>query len=331
MSRSSSEPATRLQRHRLVDPTPGADKPLGLRPTEATRESIHLPQDRSYLIRRDDYPHPLCTWNYHPEWEIHFLPEARGFAYVGDYIGSFEPGHVALCGKNLPHNWVSPGLVAPGRDYVLQFDAEQLMAQAPILAELRVLQRLAPLSERGIALAGREAAEVGALIMALEHAPQAQGLGIFVEILNRFALAKDSYLLASPGFASGYAPLAGGRHARVDNAMQLLQSSPAITMQEAAESVGAEPSAFSRSFKALTGMTFSAYQRAVRISRARSLLSETRDPITDICFEAGFSNLSNFNRTFLQETGMTPREYRRAAQIRSTSRLDNPAEAVPQD
>lgn len=278
-----------------------------------------MPPDRSYLVRRDDYPHPLCTWNYHPEWEIHFIPDARGFAYVGDYIGPFEPGHVTMCGSNLPHNWVSPGLTAPGRDYVLQFDAQNLMRQG--LAELQVLHLLAPLSERGIELSGHEAAEIGALVVALEQAPPGQGLGLFVEILSGFATSANARLLASPGFVSSYTPSVKGPRARVNDAMQLLQSTPAITMAEAAHRVGADASTFSRSFKALTGMTFSSYQREVRISRARSLLAETRMRITEVCFEAGYTNLSNFNRMFLKETGMTPREYRRVAGIRTSSRL----------
>ncbi|MBT9246154.1 AraC family transcriptional regulator (plasmid) [Gemmobacter fulvus] len=303
------------------EPVADSSLPTPLRPTAAMRESIRIPEDRSYLIRRDDYPHPLCTWNYHPEWEIHFVPHARGFAYVGDYIGSFEPGHIALCGGNLPHNWVSPGLIAPGRDYVLQFDAGQLLSKIPVLAELRSLQALVQESERGIELMGREAAEAGALMIELEQAPPARGLGLFVEILSRFATATDYRLLASPGFATGYAALASGRHARVNNAVQLVQSNPSISMNEAADIVGAEASTFSRSFKALTGMTFSHYQRAIRISRARSLLAETARPITEVCFEAGFSNLSNFNRIFLKEAGMTPREYRKIANIRTISRL----------
>ncbi|WP_112310531.1 AraC family transcriptional regulator [Pseudogemmobacter bohemicus] len=323
MQKSPPLAQTRLQRHRLVDLSEDSDSPLplALRPTEATRESIRIPEERSYLIRRDDYPHPLCTWNYHPEWEIHFIPEARGFVYVGDHIGSFEPGHIALCGSNLPHNWVSPGLVAPGRDYVLQFNAGHLLDAGPRLAELRPLQTLLPLAERGIELRGEEAAEAGALMIALEQAPPAQGLGLFVGILALFARAENIRLLASPGFVSGYAPHASGRHARVNDAIQLLQSNPAITMYEAARSVRAAPSAFSRSFRALTGMTFTDYQRAVRISRVCSLLAETDIAITDAGFEAGFSNLSNFNRTFRQETGMTPREYRKIAKIRTISRL----------
>ncbi len=321
--RSSDNAIARSQVH----PTQGDDgraceAPLQpMRPTEATRESITIPENRSYLIRQDDYPHPLCTWNYHPEWEIHFIPNARGFIYVGDHIGSFEQGHIALCGSNLPHNWVSPGLIQSGRDYVLQFNAAQLVQASHVVAELRSLHALAPLAERGIELTGGKAKEAGELMIALHEASPTRGIGIFVKILSLFAESHERRLLASPGFASGYAPLARGRHAKIDQAMQYLQATPSISMQDAADLVGVNASTFSRSFKLLTGMTFSVYQRAVRISRARSLLSETSDAITDICFDSGYVNLSNFNRAFLKDTGMTPRDYRKVAKIRTISQL----------
>jgi hypothetical protein len=50
---------------------------------------------------------------------------------------------------------------------------------------------------------------------------------------------------------------------------------------------------------------------------ARKLLTETERPVTDICYETGFSNISNFNRAFLQRIGMTPSRYRRASRSRS--------------
>ena len=187
-----------------------------LRSTAARRESITIPENRSYLIRRDDYPHPLSTWNYHPQWEIHFIPNARGFVYVGDHIGSFEQGHIALCGSNLPHNWLSPGLVQSGRDYVLQFDAELLLQASHVVSELRSLHALAPLAERGIELTGREANEAGNLMVALHETSPTKGIGLFAEILSVFSEADERRLLASPGFATEYAPLARGRHAKIN-------------------------------------------------------------------------------------------------------------------
>ncbi len=41
-------------------------------------------------------------------------------------------------------------------------------------------------------------------------------------------------------------------------------------------------------------------------------------PVTDVCFESGFSNISNFNRRFQQLKGMTPSHYRRLAVQRLT-------------
>lgn len=145
----------------------------------ATREQIVLPRGASYLIRRDDYPNPICIWNYHPEWEIHFIPDATGFAYVGDYIGSFRPGHLVLTGTNLPHNWITPGAPAlPGRDMVLQFDADALIGVRSVCPEFDVLYRLKPLAQRGIEVLGKTRLLSGK-ILRLHSAGHRGGLGLF--------------------------------------------------------------------------------------------------------------------------------------------------------
>ncbi len=291
----------------------------------ATREQIVLPGGKSYLIRRDDYPNPICIWNYHPEWEIHFIPDAQGFAYVGDYIGPFKPGHLVLAGTNLPHNWITPGAPdLPGRDMVLQFNADALIGVRAICPEFEVLHRLKPLAQRGIEILGNEADEIGSKILELHASTSSNGLGLFVEILNAIEAAAEKRVLASEHFISVYNQLSDRRHRRIDQAIQIMQSSPGAQMHEVAERVGLEPSAFSRAFRRLTGMNFSDYSRSVRVWRARTLLSESDMPITDICFEAGFNNLSNFNRYFRMETGLTPRSYRSAARIRAKSLVTAP-------
>jgi AraC-like DNA-binding protein len=298
-----------------------SDFPQSLSETfTATREQIILPGGASFLIRRDDYPNPICIWNYHPEWEIHFIPDASGFAYVGDYIGPFRPGHLMLTGTNLPHNWITPGAPPlPGRDMVLQFDADALIGVRAVCPEFDVLHRLKPLAQRGIEILGDEAFAIGEKILRLHgHGPRG-GLGLFLEILEAIDAAPQKRLLASEHFIATYNQVSDRRHRRIDQAIQILQSDPGAQMHEVAQQVGFEPSAFSRAFRRLTGMNFSDYSRSVRVWRARTLLGETETPITDICFEAGFNNLSNFNRTFRFETGLTPRAYRKAARIKLKS------------
>ena len=49
----------------------------------------------------------------------------------------------------------------------------------------------------------------------------------------------------------------------------------------------------------------------MRLVRAVALLSETALPVTEIGYEAGWTDLSNFTRTFRRDVGCSPREFRR--------------------
>ena len=92
-----------------------------------------------------------------------------------------------------------------------------------------------------------------------------------------------------------------------------------IRMSEAAAIAGMKQSAFSRFFKKNTGANFVDYSRKLRVGRACKLLSDTRRPVTDICFEVGYANISNFNRHFHEELGVTPSQYKRLSNLRATS------------
>src|SRR6476646_8030196 len=101
-----------------------AERLLGMR---ANREVI--PEDPNHSVRwhEHDYPSPVARWNYHPEYELHLIRKGTGKFIVGDHIGTFEAGHLALVGSGLPHDWVSdlrPGEVLQGRDVLIQFDGK---------------------------------------------------------------------------------------------------------------------------------------------------------------------------------------------------------------
>lgn len=68
---------------------------------------------------------------------------------------------------------------------------------------------------------------------------------------------------------------------------------------------------FIRTFKATFGETPHRYLQRRRIERAMFLLRESDRPVTEICFEVGFSSLGSFGRTFRAIVGMTPGDYRR--------------------
>lgn len=73
-------------------------------------------------------------------------------------------------------------------------------------------------------------------------------------------------------------------------------------------------SAFKQQFK----MTPLQYLHRARISFAKKRLSDSRDSIATVCFDAGFNDLSFFYRTFRKITGKPPRAWRQFRQPIST-------------
>lgn len=70
------------------------------------------------------------------------------------------------------------------------------------------------------------------------------------------------------------------------------------------------PAHFSRQFRTTFGESPHAYLRRRRVERAMELLRETTRPVTEICFDVGFSSLGTFSRTFREIVGAPPSRYR---------------------
>jgi len=83
-----------------------------------------------------------------------------------------------------------------------------------------------------------------------------------------------------------------------------------ITVQELASRAGISQYHFIRTFKKETGFTPHEYLVNTRIATARYLLKNSRLPVKDICFAAGFSCESIFCGAFKRHQGMTPLQYR---------------------
>lgn len=77
-----------------------------------------------------------------------------------------------------------------------------------------------------------------------------------------------------------------------------------------ASMVGSTPRNLTRLFLADLGMTPKTAQEAIRIARARRLLSDTQWPMAHIAAECGFTDASHLIRRFRASEGVTPARYR---------------------
>ena len=85
-----------------------------------------------------------------------------------------------------------------------------------------------------------------------------------------------------------------------------------ISLRALAGLVQLSPYHFSRAFKQAFGLPPHRYHAQRRIERAKALLADPRQPITEIALGLGFAEASSFTRVFHKFTGRTPRDYRRS-------------------
>jgi AraC-like DNA-binding protein len=263
------------------------------------------------------FPTPLARWHYHDEYELHLIVASSGKAFVGDYIGHFQPGHLVLTGPRLPHNWISLDLPPGGieqRDLVIQFPHAPMAQAAASISEFAEVLPLLDRARRGIEFFGLSAS-AKAHWNRIRACDGLARFAAFCEFLGELSRCTNYRLLS-------HSPLQG-----VDDKAQLDRISAIVgrITENLAEPISAATlaaelamsgSQFSRFFQRATGNSFTDFVNQMRVNQACRQLMQTDHFIAHIGYEVGFGNLANFNRRFRQIKGMTPKEYRRQANSR---------------
>lgn len=284
----------------------------------AILELIPEQKTGSFRWHQHDYPAAIACWNYHPEYELHLITRGAGRAMIGDHIGAFSASQLVLIGPDLPHVWFSPlseGEVLQGRDVVLQFSQSWIEGMIALCPELSGLTRMLAESVHGLEFTGVQALAHADALLAMGAQNAGQKLASCMSLLS--ALSQSPWRRLSTGRdrpPPGRVGVSGA--ARINRLVRHLLTTDTATIRHEtiASSIGMTPSGFSRQFRAVTGETFMSFVQKLRIGHACHLLATTSMAVTDICREAGFSNLSNFNRVFLSLRGCTPRQFRQQSQ-----------------
>ena len=82
-----------------------------------------------------------------------------------------------------------------------------------------------------------------------------------------------------------------------------------LTLESMAEKYSVNADYFSKIFKKATGVGFSKYLNATRLSAAQEMLATTTVSITDVALECGFNDSNYFIQVFKKVHGMTPKKY----------------------
>lgn len=263
------------------------------------------------------FPTTLARWHCHDEYELHLITATSGKAFVGDWIGPFQPGHLVLCGPRLPHNWVSLDLPEGGvseRDLVIQFLHEPIAQSALLIPELAEVLPMLERARHGIEFFGLSEPATAAW-WSVKQASGVKRFAAFCDFLALLARCTDYRLLSNVQMQGQHDEAGDAQINAIVDRISDDASSPLSAADLAAE-MGMSESRFSRFFRRATGNTFTDFVNQIRINRACHFLVETDRAVTHICYDVGFQNVANFNRRFRELKGMTPSEYRQQADHR---------------
>lgn len=280
--------------------------------------------DTSYInFYKEDLPHFIVPWHYHPEIEIMYILEGTGTRFVGDHIDRYQVGDVCMVGPQLPHEWrnddefFKQGAGLKASCLCLFFLKDIFDGNLIRLPEMNNIRQLIERSRRGIKFTGLSRQRIGEYIRQSVDLAGAERIVRFISLLEMMATTQEYELLASVGFTESVNSSDFDRFDKVYQYMMKNFRQP-IKLEEVASLVGLTPNAFCRYFRERTQKTFVQYLNDIRIGHAKKLLIEGWMKISTLSMEAGFNNLSNFIELFKRSAHMSPSEYQKKFGVKNS-------------
>jgi AraC family transcriptional regulator len=190
--------------------------------------------------------------------------------------------------------------------YLILSDARLQNFAAPFIhgGKLQLIPRIAepdPVGARLLRALSREAAK-----------PNPAGQLFVEQLLDLFCMHvvrvhSSSALQAAPAPSRGLAPW----QVRRVTAYMTERLDQEIGLDELAELTSLSRSHFCTAFRHATGRTPHEWLTGLRLERARELLRNRKNSITDVALAVGYQTSSAFTSTFRRHTGATPSDYRR--------------------
>lgn len=127
-------------------------------------------------------------------------------------------------------------------------------------------------------------------------------------------LLKSGYMALLVCLHKNQTPVTAAPSDMIQQAVEYINRhiSEPISMADICREVHISKYYFCRQFKDVTGFTLMDYVLKTRIVAAKSMLTDTDLPISEVSSRCGFSGISYFCRVFKMHTGKSPLQYRKA-------------------
>jgi len=251
----------------------------------------------------------------HDGYEFHFSFSSVGVAMVEDNEYAIAPGALTVIRPRAFH-YISSTQTGEYWRMILSVGEEYLEAlgrETPAVRELLDAWFANPrVASVQLRLPRREHSEAIERLLAVVERELKERRPHFETVVK--ARLMELFVLLSRIKESGSQPAALSERYReaMDRAADYIAEryAEALSSEEIAEHFHMSKSYFHRLFKRHTGLSPHQYQMLQRINKAKQLLADTDEPITDIAHAVGFGDMAHFSRTFKEATGESPSAFR---------------------
>lgn len=246
-------------------------------------------------------------WHYHVEMELTYFTSGEGIRFIGDHIGPFSAGEVALLGPNVPHHW-HVRRASSGLSLQWHFPEGHPFWAFPETFSLAEFLRTA---DRGISFTGNTALQILQCLQRMTSADALDRLSLMLRLFSVLLNAPEAERAPLAGRAFMLPPAYLHKDAIRDAVRYLIANyREAIRLSDVLRVVRMSKATFARQFRRHAGKTFSDFVTHVRLRSACRELEETDRPIIEVAHASGFSHISFFNRVFRRILKTTPSAYR---------------------
>ncbi|HTJ11962.1 MAG TPA: AraC family transcriptional regulator [Dinghuibacter sp.] len=255
---------------------------------------------------KTEFDFPL---HYHEEYELNYIENAGGAQrIVGDSAEEIDDLELVLFGPNVRHAWLTHRCQGKKiHEITIQFNKDMFSDVFLKRNQLGNIRGLFDKSLSGIVFSRETVSFIAPRIKRLERLSGFDSVLELMSILHDLSLSRNLRLLSSSGVFSDFSD-----NHRIDQVVQFLNENfgKPIRLGEVARIAGMTETAFSRFFKAKTGITFVDCLNDIRLGHASRMLIDTTNSIAEIAYDCGFNSISNFNRIFKKKKGARPKEFR---------------------
>ena len=236
-------------------------------------------------------------------WELSYVVTGGGEREIGNLPAPFTAGDLVLIPPGIPHCWTFDARQTDRHHRIenitLSFEEALLDGLAQAWPHLNDVVRQLRTYTDAVTFPPRQQERITTLLQRMCRETDTERAASVVTLLC---------LLAEEGYALGHyekTDLVRQRLMQVRIYVSCNYRRP-ITIDEMAQHIGMNRSAFCTFFRKHTGQTFVDYLNAYRVDLASRLLEEEGVSVTEACYASGFNDTAYFCRTFKRYKGVPP-------------------------